>query len=194
MAEGSDGELVRRTLEGDSAAFTVLVRRHERRVYSVALRMLGRPEDASDASQDAFLTAFTKLDRFRGEAAFSTWLHRVTVNACYDILRKRTRQPLLHAAGDDPRPPEQGPPAPDHADRVAVALDAAEALGRVPEEFRAALILADVEDLPYEEISQILQVPLGTVKSRVHRGRIALAEAMGLREPRAPAEPSEGDP
>jgi RNA polymerase sigma-70 factor (ECF subfamily) len=194
VAEGSDGELVRRTLEGDSAAFTVLVRRHERRVYSVALRMLGRPEDASDASQDAFLTAFTKLDRFRGEAAFSTWLHRVTVNACYDILRKRTRQPLLHAAGDDPRPPEQGPPAPDHADRVAVALDAAEALGRVPEEFRAALILADVEDLPYEEISQILQVPLGTVKSRVHRGRIALAEAMGLREPRAPAEPSEGDP
>ena len=193
MAEERDEELVRRTLDGDRAAFTVLVRRHERRVYSIALRMLGRAEDASDASQDAFLTAFTKLDRFRGEAAFSTWLHRVTVNACYDILRKRTRQPMLHAVGDDQLLPEPGPPVPDHAHQVAGALDARVALGLVPEEFRAALILADVEDLPYEEISAILQIPLGTVKSRVHRGRIALAGAMGW-EPQESPEPSEESP
>jgi RNA polymerase sigma-70 factor, ECF subfamily len=194
VAEGSDAELVRRSVEGDTAAFGALVRRHERRVYSVAFRMLGRAEDASDASQDAFLMAFRNLDRFRQDAAFSTWLHRITVNACYDILRKRARQPLLHAVSDDSPEPEPGPPLPDHADRVATALDVQEALSRVPGEFRAALILADVEDLPYEEIAAILEIPVGTVKSRVHRGRLSLARTMGLGEPAIPPATSEEDP
>jgi RNA polymerase sigma-70 factor (ECF subfamily) len=192
VAEPSDAELVRRSVDGDRDAFAILVRRHERRVYSVAFRMLGRQEDASDASQDAFLTAFRYLDRFRGEAAFSTWLHRITVNACYDMLRKRTREPLLHASPADGSPePEPGSPLPDHAERVAQALDAQEALARVPEEFRAALVLADVEDLPYEEIAAILQIAVGTVKSRVHRGRLALARALGRGEPVGPGSASE---
>jgi RNA polymerase sigma-70 factor (ECF subfamily) len=162
--------------------------------------VLGDPEDARDATQEAFLTALRKLGSFRGDAAFTTWMHRVTVNACYDLLRKRRRQPLLRLASDEGEPlPEMGPPVPDHAESSSGTIDAARALAQVPDEYRVALVLADVQDLPYEEIARVLDVPVGTVKSRVHRGRLALARAMGLedaptryrREPSATAGPSE---
>ena len=199
-ADAPDADLVEAARRGDQAAFAALVRRHERRVYALAYRMLGREEDARDATQDAFLTALRKLDQFRGDAAFTTWMHRVAVNACYDLLRKRKRQPMLRLAGEDDRDPTQdeGPSTPDPADAVVGGIDAARALARVPEEFRIVLVLADVRDLPYEEIARILDVPVGTVKSRVHRGRIALARAMGLdpspeptREPRPTSAASE---
>jgi len=189
-----DEDLVRRYLEGDVQAFGTLVERHERRVYNLALRMTGREEDARDAAQDAFLTALRKLKTFRGEAAFTTWMHRVTVNACYDLLRKRQRSPLLHERGDDaPSRPE--PASADHAEAVDLALDVREALLQVPEDFRAVLVLCDVEDLSYEDAASILEIPVGTVKSRLHRGRVALARALGSvdgGERPGPAEPSEG--
>ena len=175
-----DELLVRRAAGGDQGAFTELVHRHEGRLFAVAMRMLGREEDALDATQDAFLTVFRKIEQFRGESAFATWLHRIAVNACYDILRKKTRQPVLHLAGEDGER-EPGPPVEDHAGAVAGGLDVARALLEVPEEFRAVLILADVHDLPYAEIAAILAIPAGTVKSRLHRGRLALARVMGLR-------------
>jgi RNA polymerase sigma-70 factor, ECF subfamily len=179
-----DEDLVRRYLGGETRAFAILVERHEPRVYNVCLRILGNREDARDAAQDAFLSALRKLGQFRGDAAFTTWLHRVAVNACYDVLRKQQRQPMLRLVGDDEGPmPEPGPPTPDHADEIAGTSDAAACLAKVPEEFRVALVLADVQDLAYEEIARILDVPVGTVKSRVHRGRIALARAMGLERP-----------
>ena len=184
MAEPeSDQLLVRRFLDGDTSAFTTLVQRHETRVYNLCLRMLGSPEDALDAAQETFVTALRKLGQFRGEAAFTTWLHRVAVTACYDELRRQRRRPVLHAIPQDEageRTREPGPPVGDHADAVAGTLDAGAALAQVPENFRAALVLADVQDLPYDEIARILDVPVGTVKSRVHRGRVALARAMGL--------------
>jgi RNA polymerase sigma-70 factor (ECF subfamily) len=186
-----DEQLVRRFLEGDVAAFTSLVRRHEARIYHLCLRILSDPDDAADAAQDAFLTALRKLDQFRGEAAFTTWMHRVAVNACYDILRKRKRTPMLRVVDEDDA--EAGPPHPDHADRVAGSADAAAALAAIPEEFRVALVLADVQDLAYDEIARILDVPVGTVKSRVHRGRVALARVLGLQggEPRPASRASE---
>jgi RNA polymerase sigma-70 factor (ECF subfamily) len=174
--EERDEDLVRRCVEGDRSAFAVLVERHERRVYNLALRMTGREEDARDAAQDAFLTALRKLSSFRGEAAFTTWLHRVTVNACYDLLRKRRRGPLLDRIPDhEPEPP----PAPDHADATDFSIDVQRALLEVPEDFRVVMILHDVQDLPYEEVARIVAVPVGTVKSRLHRGRVALARALG---------------
>jgi RNA polymerase sigma-70 factor (ECF subfamily) len=177
----ADELLVRRYLAGDANAFATLVRRHQDRVYNLCLRVLGDADDSADAAQDAFMTALRKLETFRGEAAFTTWMHRVTVNACYDLLRKRLRQPMLRFAPDEERPDaEPGPAAPDHADEVAGTRDAAAALLLVPEEFRVALVLADVQDLAYDRIAAILDVPVGTVKSRVHRGRLALARAMGL--------------
>ena len=188
-----DGSLVRRFLEGDASAFDELVRRHQTRVYNLCLRILGNREDARDATQDAFMATLRKLSQFRGDAAFTTWLHRVTVNACYDELRKRGRRPVLHVVpdGEDDRPREPGPASADHADAIAGTMDAAAALLQIAEEFRVALVLADVQDLPYEEIGRILDVPVGTVKSRVHRGRLALARVMAGRDPREPQGPPE---
>jgi RNA polymerase sigma-70 factor, ECF subfamily len=177
-----DEDLVRRYLAGDAEAFAALVRRHEARIFNVCLRVVGDRDDAADAAQDTFLAALRKLDQFRGDAAFTTWLHRIAINACYDVLRRRRRQPLLRLAvevGDTD--PDVGPPMPDHADEVVGTRDMARALAGVPEEFRVALVLADVEDLAYEEIANILDVPLGTVKSRVHRGRLALARTAEVR-------------
>jgi RNA polymerase sigma-70 factor (ECF subfamily) len=161
----SDPELVRRFLAGDAGAATELITRHERRVYAVCLRVLGNPDDAADAAQDALLAMVRKLDGFRGEAAFSTWLYRVAMNVCYDHLRRAQRRPVLRR--DD---------------------DAAAALAQVPEDFRVAIVLADVQDMPYDEIAKVLDLPVGTVKSRVHRGRIALARALGIE----PAQEPEG--
>jgi RNA polymerase sigma-70 factor (ECF subfamily) len=189
---GSDEELVRRCRSGDPSAFGDLVERHQSRVYHLCLRIVGDPDEARDAAQEALIASWRKLDQFRGDSAFTTWLHRVTVNACYDQLRKRRRQPMLHLAADDERDHEPGPPVADPADAVATSAEVSAALRRVPDDFRAALVLADVEDLPYEEIASILGVAVGTVKSRVHRGRVALAAAMDLeREPGRLSRPSE---
>ena len=191
-----DEDLVVRYLAGDPQAFATLVERHQTRVFNVALRVLGDRDEALDAAQDTFLMVVRKLSQFRGEAAFTTWLHRVTVNACYDILRKRRRQPMLRLIGDeDDSLPEMGPPVPDHADATVDSIDVARALQEIPEDYRIVLVLADVQDLPYEEIARVLDIPIGTVKSRVHRGRIALGRAMGLdaspREPDPGPRPSE---
>lgn len=178
MERPTDAELVRRYLDGDGDAFAELVRRHETRVYRIALRMTGRPEDARDATQEAFLSALRKLKSFRGEAAFSTWLHRVTVNACYDLLRKRQRQPIASEGGLEALELVAAPDA-DPADEVGAALEVRRALAAVPEEHRAVLLLHDVEDLGFDEIAEILGIPVGTAKSRLHRGRVALARALG---------------
>lgn len=179
MSSPPDEELVRRFLAGDRPAFSALVERHERRIYNLAYRMLGRPEDAADATQEVFLACWRKLGGFRGASAFTTWLHRVAVNVCYDVLRRRGREAPA-AEEIDP------PPAPDHADDAAGALDVQRALARVPEEFRTVLVLHDVQGVPYEEIAEILGAPLGTVKSRLHRGRAALGRLLRGEQPEAP--------
>jgi RNA polymerase sigma-70 factor (ECF subfamily) len=179
-ASETDEGLVRRFQEGSADAFEVLVQRHGTRVYNLCFRILGDPEEAADASQDTFLAALRKLNTFRGDSAFTTWLHRVTVNACYDSLRRKRRRPLLQIVRDeDDGRPEPSLPAPDHADQVVFAVDVGRALREVPEEFRVVLVLADVQDLPYDEIARVLDIPLGTVKSRVFRGRAALGRALG---------------
>ncbi len=172
MSRASDGDLVRRYLAGDRSAFSELMERHERRVYNLAYRMLGRPEDAADAAQDTWLICLQKLAGFRGSSSFTTWLHRVAVNVCLDTLRKRRRE--APPAQDDLEPP----PSPDAADASAAAIDVQRALLEVPQEFRAALILHDAQGVPYEEIAETIGAPIGTVKSRIHRGRVALARAL----------------
>jgi len=184
--QAADGELVRRFTAGDPAAFEQLVSRHEERLYNLSYRMLGSREDARDATQEAFLAALRALPSFRGDAAFTTWLHRIAVNACYDVLRRQRRAPVADVAEDA----ETWPPSPDHAESAATAVDVQRALARVPEEFRAVLVLHDVQDLPYEQIGAILGIPVGTVKSRLHRGRVSLAGLL-RGTPGAPA-PSEG--
>ena len=179
-ASETDERLVRRFQEGSADAFEVLVQRHGTRVYNLCFRILGDPEEAADASQDTFLAALRKLNTFRGDSAFTTWLHRVAVNACYDSLRRKRRRPLLQIVRDeDDDRPEPSLPSPDHADQVVFSVDVGRALMEVPEEFRVVLVLADVQDLPYDEIARVLEIPVGTVKSRVFRGRAALGRALG---------------
>ena len=181
-ANPPDAELVEAARRDDQGAFAALVRRHERRVYHLALRMLGREEDARDAAQDAFISCYRNLHAFRGDAAFSTWLHRIAVNACYDALRKRREVLGIEEA---PEPP----PSPDHGDAAAAAIDVRRALLLVPAEFRAVIVMHDLQDMGYDQIAEALDLPVGTVKSRLHRGRVALGRAL-TGEPADPASSS----
>jgi RNA polymerase sigma-70 factor, ECF subfamily len=188
VAEPTDEELVRRFVSGQRGAFDVLVARHERRVYNLAYRMLGRRDDALDAAQETFLACYRKVHGFRGGSAFTTWLHRVALNVCYDALRRRSRE--------DPAREEdriEPPAVADPADASATAVDVRRALLEVPKDFRAVLVLHDVQGVPYEEIAAAVGVPVGTVKSRLHRGRVALARALrGERpDPSPPSNPRE---
>ncbi len=171
-----DQELVGRYLAGDSAAFDELMRAHEDRVFGICLRMLRDREAALDATQETFLNVFRKADRFAGRSAFSTWLYRVAVNTCYDALRRAKRQ---HT---DPLPAHHDPADPTTADLIEAAdlrPSIEEALGHLPIEFRAAVTLADLEGLALHTVADLLAVPVGTVKSRLFRGRRILAEALG---------------
>jgi len=176
----ADAALIERYLRGDVDAFNELMRAHEDRVFAICLRMLRDREAALDATQETFITVFRKVDRFAGHSAFSTWLYRVAVNTCYDQARRRGRQAV------EPLP-EGIERADDHA---LEALEAAElrpdleaALARLPAEFRSAVIICDAEGLPLQTAAEILGVPVGTVKSRVFRGRRLLAEALGNLRP-----------
>lgn len=179
----SDRELIERFRAGSREAFTELMARNERLIYNLAYRMVGSHEDARDATQDAFLSCYKNLASFRGDAEFSTWLHRIAVNACYDLLRRRRETVSL-----DEEPTESASAAiPDHADRAVAAVDIQRALLSVPVEFRAVLVMHELQDLPLEEIAETLEIPVGTVKSRLHRGRAALGRALAGEPHRADA-------
>ncbi len=171
-----DATLVERYLGGEMAAFEELMAAHEDRVFAVCLRMLRDREAALDATQETFITVFRKADRFAGKSAFSTWLYRVAVNTCYDHVRRNRR----HAA--DPLPDTNDPAdatAQDPFESAELRPDLEAALRRLPDEFRAAVILSDVQGLALQTVADILEVPVGTVKSRVFRGRRLLAESLG---------------
>ena len=168
-----DRVLVDRFLSGDREAFDQLMAAHEDRVFSVCLRVMRDREAALDAVQETFITVFRKAHMYNGESAFSTWLYRVAVNTCYDQLRKlkrRKAEPLPE--GRDPADPT----AADELTAVELRPELLAALESLSEEFRSAVILSDLEGLPLAEVSDILGVPVGTVKSRVFRGRRILAD------------------
>lgn len=165
----ADGELLRRHVDGDADAFNHLVRRHGDRLWAVALRTLGNRDDAADAVQEAWLSAFRSAATFRGDAAVTTWLHRITVNACLD----RARRAKVRAA--DPLPPDGISDPRDRLGERETALDMLAALRQLPTEQAAALVLVDVEGWPVADAAEILEVPVGTVKSRCARGRARLA-------------------
>jgi len=174
----TDEELLAAHLRGDRSAFGQLVARHERRIYGICLRMLGNREDAQDAAQEAFVAALRRASTYRQAAAFSTWLYRIAVNAATDQARRRAR------ARTTPLDPEEQPGLPreavasDPGETVATAVAVQSALTRIPVDFRVAVVLCDLLRLPYAEAADILEVPVGTLKSRVFRGRLALAEQL----------------
>jgi len=176
-AELDDVAVLRAHVAGDTDAFGELVRRHRDRLWAVALRTLGDREEAADAVQDALLSAYRSADKFRGDAAVTTWLHRIVVNACLDRMRRRRARPTVPLPKTDAgifAIRGGGPPAdPD----TALAVQAA--LAQLPADQRTALVLLDMQGYSVAEIAQILGVAEGTVKSRCARGRARLAVLLG---------------
>ena len=177
--------LVERAQRGDVDSFNSLVRAYEGRVYNLCYRMLGDPDSAADAAQDAFLSAFRNLRGFRG-GSFRSWILRIATNACYDLLRSRKRRPTVSLDleaedGDDAAPLQIADTAESPADfalRRELAAAIQQGLGALPDEQRIILILSDIEGLAYEEIAQITNTNLGTVKSRLSRGRARLRDVL----------------
>lgn len=182
-AGSSDAELVAAHVAGDPQAFTELVQRYRDRMWSVAIRTLGDPDDAADALQDAFISAFRSIGSFRGQAQMTTWLHRIVVNACVDRIRKRRSHPtcpLPETGPDEPAVPRD--PMADQETLLTVEA----ALDSLPIEQRVPIVLVDVEGYSVIETAALLGIPEGTVKSRCARGRTRLAILLGhLRNPDA---------
>lgn len=177
-----DRALLAAHVAGDDAAFGTLFARHRDRLWAVALRTTGHPEDAADALQEAMIAAFRRAGGFRGEAAVSTWLHRIVVNACLDRIRRRTvraAEPLEASAALRHQPVTPMAADPEaHALAADLRRQVHEALALLPPEQRAALVLVDMEGYPVQEAAAVLEVPVGTIKSRCARGRRRLAELL----------------
>lgn len=172
-----DQVLLERHVAGDRAAFAQLVLRHQDRLWRVALRTVGDPEDAADAMQDALVSAYRSAATFRGDAAVTTWLHRIVVNACLDLVRRRGARPTVPL--DEAVPDGADPSAPDLLAQRESATEVLAALRRLPVDQAAAVVLVDVEGFPVADAAAILDVPVGTVKSRCARGRSRLATLLG---------------
>lgn len=177
----SDAELLQAHVDGDADAFGEIVRRHRDRLWAVALRTCGDPEEAADALQEAFISAFRHAESFRGQAAVTTWLHRIVVNACLDRRRRAAARPTVPFSterdGDTPGIPEPADPHDDLA-QVELRVVLQNALRLLPDDQRAAVVLVDVQGLPVEQAAEILDCPVGTIKSRCSRGRAKLAEIL----------------
>jgi RNA polymerase sigma-70 factor, ECF subfamily len=196
----TDAELLHDHVGGDPHAFAELFARHRDRLWEVALRTLADREEAADALQEALLSAHRAAARFRGDAAVTTWLHRIVVNACLDRMRRRRAHPTVPLPDGnraDPYDPaaaggvEPAAPAVDH-DTVLVVR---EALAQLPDDQRTAIVLVDLQGFPVAEVAEILQVAEGTVKSRCSRGRARLAVLLGhLRHPVADGAMPGGNP
>jgi RNA polymerase sigma-70 factor (ECF subfamily) len=200
-AELSDHELLLAHVDGDPDAFAILFRRHRDRLWAVALRTMGNPDDAADGLQDGMIAAYRRAGSFRGDAAVTTWLHRVVVNACLDRLRAakvRRAEPLpedLDDFGDRGSLVTSTAEAADPADlavleerrRIVLA-----ALDQLPPDQKAALILVDMEGYPVADVAVMLDCAVGTVKSRCSRGRARLATLLGVLRPGG--DPGHGHP
>lgn len=176
LGEADDAALLARHVAGEADAFGELVRRHRDRLWAVALRTLGDREEAADAVQDALVSAFRAAHTFRGQSAVTTWLHRITVNACLDRARRAAARRTAAVADqeglDALLEPQESAEAP--AEREELHRELLAALGTLPTEQRAALVLVDMQGYPVAEAAALLAVPEGTVKSRCARGRARL--------------------
>lgn len=179
-----DRALLAAHLAGDPDAFGTLVQRHRDRLWAIALRTLGHPEDAADAVQNALISAYRSAGSYRGDAAVTTWLHRIVVNACLDLVRRRTVRAADPLPDDDALLPAQ--PGDAFASRET-ALVVQQALLTLPIEQRAALVLVDLHGYSVDEAAEVLDCAPGTVKSRCSRGRARLAPLLAsLRNPDQP--------
>lgn len=169
MTEDNDLALVARTKTGDTEAFSELVRRHERVVYNLAYRFMRDPAMAEDMAQEAFVKAYRLLNGFRGDCSFSTWLYRVTCSVCLTELNRRKRRAevelTLDTVADAAKDPEETSDLPELIRRCVTKL---------PERYAAIMTLYYLQEVPYEEIAETMNIPMGTLKTWMHRARLQL--------------------
>jgi RNA polymerase sigma-70 factor (ECF subfamily) len=178
LSDERDVDAARR---GDLDAFDRLVERHQERIFRFCLWSLNDRDEAQDAAQDTFIRAFRHLKSFRGDSSFATWLHRIAINVVRDSAKKRQKTPrpfstlVKEDEENDFDPPSPSHTALEHERRLAVRV----ALGKLSDSHRAVLVLFDLEGRSYEECCALLELPMGTLKSRLNRARAALREALG---------------
>lgn len=177
-----DKHILARAKRGELDAFEELVRRYEKRVYAVALRSSGSPEDAADIVQEVFLRAWRSIESFRGDSGFSTWLFRITMNMCVDFARHKHTQPQTQSIVDEEenerQVPDTAPTPEEHLENRELGRELAAALEEISEEHRRIVLLRDVSGMSYTEIADVLEISEGTVKSRLSRARITLRKVL----------------
>ena len=176
---------IERAKRGDESAFEHLVLTHQDRVFTLAFHMLGSREDAADLAQEAFLKAWRSLSGFQGDSSFATWMHRLTTNLCLDHLRKQARRQNIATpvSLDDedsplPEPADEGQDPHAHLERSERRRALTKALGELPDNYRRPLVMRELSGLSYQEIADTLNTDLGTVKSRIARGRERLRKIL----------------
>jgi RNA polymerase sigma-70 factor, ECF subfamily len=178
-----EAELITRSQQGNTASFDALVQKHYSLVFNIAYRMLSDQEQAADATQLTFVRAFRSLGTFRGDAALATWLYRIAVNVCLDQVRRQPDEAVgltllgPDGEGEQPLPDSSLDPA-RVVERQECQRLVHEGLARLATEHRSVLVLYDLHGMSYEEIAEVLQIPLGTVKSRLNRARHALKQIL----------------
>lgn len=186
MSDAEEQRLVQESQNGDGESFNQIVLLYQRRIYNICFRMLGDTDAASDATQDAFISAFRKIETFRG-GSFRSWLTRIAVNTCYDILRARKRRPTVsldaNLSSDDETeytfdPPDAGETPEQFLQRRELSDALQKAIFMLPEDQRIIVILSDVQGMSYQEIVEATGSTLGTVKSRLSRGRTKLRDIL----------------
>ena len=182
----ADALLVKKAQKGDIDAFETLVKKYEKTVYNMSCRMLSDKDEAMDAAQDVFLKVFKSIGNFKSEAKFSTWLYRICSNVCFDILRKR--KDMYNMSIDDTIELDDGemrmdlaaqsPGIEDEIERAELKSLVSSAVEKLPDMHRTMIVLRDFKDLSYSQIAYILDIPEGTIKSRINRARKALRQLL----------------
>lgn len=175
-------DLIEKSKQGDIDSFEKLIRDHQQLAFNIAYRMLGNIEDAKDVSQDAFIKIFKSINSYKGDSSFSTWLYRIVTNTCIDELRKRNKRqilsydiPIATEEGEVERNlPDPGPTPEDIVDRKESQRKIRDAINNLNEQHKAVIVLRDIKGFSYDQISEILECPEGTIKSRISRARSAL--------------------
>lgn len=182
MTKDEESRLIKAACRGDEGAYEKLVLEHQKLVYNLALKITGSRDDALDVSQDVFLKAYLNLDSFREDSRLSVWLYRLTHNACMDHMKRTRRGNVisLDQEGDSGQEafevPDPSPLPSDTVERREVSRQVWEAIGKLPEDKREVLIMREISGMTYAEIASALKIEEGTVKSRLSRSRLALAE------------------
>lgn len=183
-----DRTLIAESLRGNSAAFGQLVRRYQDRLYSTVYRIVHSADDAQDVVQEAFLHAFQSLDSFKGDSQFFTWLCRIAMNSAISLRRKKRIVVPIEASspdgmGIDPADPSESADPGYEMARAEQGRRIHRALGQLSNEHRAVLVMKDMEDMKYEEMAELLGVPIGTIRSRLHRARLELRAILQETDP-----------